>query len=29
MEILDRLAKTPPELLDFMREREKPLEGGG
>jgi tripartite-type tricarboxylate transporter receptor subunit TctC len=29
MEILERLAKTPPELLDFMREREKPLEGGG
>jgi tripartite-type tricarboxylate transporter receptor subunit TctC len=29
MEILDRLSKAPPELLDFMREREKPTEGGG
>jgi len=29
MEILDRLAQMPPDLLDFMREREKSSEGGG
>jgi tripartite-type tricarboxylate transporter receptor subunit TctC len=29
MEILDRLAQMPPELLEFMRDREKPGEGGG
>ena len=29
MEILDRLSRAPPELLDFMKEREKPTEGGG
>jgi tripartite-type tricarboxylate transporter receptor subunit TctC len=28
-ELLERLSKEPPELLDFMRDREKPLEGGG
>ena len=29
MDILDRLSKAPPDLLDFMRTREKPPEGGG
>ena len=29
MEILTKLAQMPPDLLDFMREKEKPVEGGG
>jgi tripartite-type tricarboxylate transporter receptor subunit TctC len=28
-DLLERLSKAPPELLDFIRDREKPLEGGG